>query len=303
MRRRCNAFVIETEDGVAASAPAAVLRRLPGRARPRVEALGEYEEFNARRRERIPAVLWQFWAPDPDEFYRWRVQLDCGCIREVLTTDKTQLPAEQRWLDLVSAAPLPAGQLLCAHDEEGLGPYRAIVEWGRRREQSFPPDPAEPPDWTDADLWAKIRRDEPSTSAFWTVTLSCGHATDVVTDVNWKPEDGPRRVSEQRRLEMLANLDAHDVDVADDEAEDDHFRRMVEGGWPRPAPEQRCWNCPRARWIVAYQRAGWLVPRRETTPPPTPSRERLEQRLRRAEAEADQLRTELAKLDDADPTP
>lgn len=148
--------------------------------------------------------------------------MDCGCIREVLTTDKTQLPAEQRWLDLVSAAPLPAGQLLCAHDEEGLGPYRAIVEWGRRREQSFPPDPAEPPDWTDADLWVKIRRDEPSTSAFWTVTLSCGHATDVVTDVNWKPEDGPRRVSEQRRLEMLANLDAHDVDVADDEAEDDH---------------------------------------------------------------------------------
>jgi hypothetical protein len=53
--------------------------------------LREYEEFNARRRKRIPAVLWPFWAPDPDQFYRWRVQLDCGCIREVMTTDKTQL--------------------------------------------------------------------------------------------------------------------------------------------------------------------------------------------------------------------
>lgn len=55
--------------------PVAVLRRLPGAARPRAEALREYEEFNARRRKRIAAVLWQFWAPDPDQFYRWRVQL------------------------------------------------------------------------------------------------------------------------------------------------------------------------------------------------------------------------------------
>jgi hypothetical protein len=63
----------------------AVIRRLPGRARPREEVLREYQESNAKVRRNIPAVLWDFLAPDPDQFYRWRVQLDCGCIKELLT--------------------------------------------------------------------------------------------------------------------------------------------------------------------------------------------------------------------------
>jgi hypothetical protein len=290
--------MIEANDASAGTAAVAVLRRLPGAARPRAEALREYEEFNARRRKRIPAVLWPFWAPDPDQFYRWRVQLDCGCIREVMTTDKTQLPTEQQWRDLVHGPRLPVGQLICAHDEKAYGPYQRIVEWGRRREESFPPDPQEPPEWAEPELWAKIRRDEPSTSAFWTVTLSCGHATDVVTDVDWKPDDGPQRVSEQRRREMLAEIHAMEACEGDvDDADRAHFRRMVDDGWPRPQPEQRCWSCPRARRIVAYQRVGWLVPRRTPAPPPAPSRTGLEQRLRRAEAEADRLRAQLAQLD------
>lgn len=35
--------------------PAAVLRRLPGKARPREDALREYQDFNAKRRSHIPA--------------------------------------------------------------------------------------------------------------------------------------------------------------------------------------------------------------------------------------------------------
>jgi hypothetical protein len=62
-----------------------VIRRLPGRARLREEVLREYQESNAKVRSNIPAVLWDFFAPDPDQFYRWRVQLDCGCIQELLT--------------------------------------------------------------------------------------------------------------------------------------------------------------------------------------------------------------------------
>jgi hypothetical protein len=195
---------------------------------------------------------------------------------------------------LVHGPRLPVGQLICAHDEKAYGPYQRIVEWGRRREESFPPDPQEPPEWAEPELWAKIRRDEPSTSAFWTVTLSCGHATDVVTDVDWKPDDGPQRVSEQRRREMLAEVHAMEAGEGDvDDADHAHFRHMVDDGWPRPQPEQRCWTCPRARRIVACQRVGWLVPRRT----PAPSRTGLEQRLRRAEAEADRLRAQLAQLD------
>src|SRR5260370_41416478 len=98
------------------AAAVAVLRRLPGRARPREDVLREYQDLNAKRRSRIPAPLWPFWAPDPDGYYRWRVQLDCGCITEVLTEGPDRRPDETQWLDPVRGR-LPAGQLLCAHND------------------------------------------------------------------------------------------------------------------------------------------------------------------------------------------
>jgi hypothetical protein len=45
--------------------------------------------------------------------------------------------------------------------------------------------------WADQpDIWAVIRHPEPHTSAFWKALVVCGHFADVVTDVDWKPEDG-----------------------------------------------------------------------------------------------------------------
>jgi hypothetical protein len=52
-------------------------RRLPGKPQPG-QVLAEYQERNAKRRERIPGPLWVFWAPDPKDVFRWRIQLDCG---------------------------------------------------------------------------------------------------------------------------------------------------------------------------------------------------------------------------------
>jgi hypothetical protein len=75
----------------------AVIRRLPGRARPREEVLREYHESIAKVRRNIPAVLWDFTAPDPGQLYRWRAQLDCGCIKELLTSDKEKLPTESTY--------------------------------------------------------------------------------------------------------------------------------------------------------------------------------------------------------------
>jgi hypothetical protein len=170
----------------------AVIRRLPGRARPREEVLREYQESNAKVRKNIPAVLWDFLAPDPDQFYGWRVQLDCGCIKELLTLDKEKLPTESRYrCDHLYHSQLQPGQVGCANDEHTRPqPYREIVAWGERREQTFPADPVESRyDDIDQELWAKIRHDAPHTSAFWIVTLSCGHRSEVCTDVDWKPED------------------------------------------------------------------------------------------------------------------
>lgn len=284
------------------AAPAAVLRRLPGRARPREEALREYQDLNAERRSRIPSALWPFWAPDPEQFYRWRVQLECGCTTEVLTPGNETLPDEQQWYDPVHKAWLPAGQVPCSHGDSPPEPYRDIVEWGERREVSFPADPVEPPDWLEAEAWAVIRHDDPHTSAFWTVTLSCGHVTEVIApDLEWKPADGPQRTSAKRLLKMKADFEelwASDPN-AQDEREREHTRRMLADGWPCPRPEHLCNTCCWAQWIVAYQRVGWLVPRKpEPQRPKPPSRKGLQRRLRQAEVEAEQLRKQLAELDE-----
>jgi len=262
--------------------------------------LREYQDLNAKRRSRIPAVLWPFWAPGPEEFYRWRVQLDCGCIAEVLTRGKEDLPSESRWPDAVSEASLPAAQMLCWHEDSPPAPYRDIAEWGDRREVSFPADPAEPPDWADPQTWAVLRHAEPHTSAFWTVTLSCGHVTDVVSELGWKPADGLRRVSAKRLQAMIAEFEefwASDPD-GQDRREREHTKRMLAEGWPSPAREHLCHACPQVRFIVAFQRTGWLVPRKpERKLPKPPSRASLERRLRQVEAEAARLRDQLAQLD------
>ncbi|MGR3937065.1 hypothetical protein [Streptomyces sp. BRA346] len=261
----------------------------------------EYQKANAEQRSRIPAALWAFLAPDPEAFYRWRVQLECGCITEVMTHGSEKLPGEQRWCDVIHKALRPAGQMLCPH-EDSPSPYRDIVEWGERSEVSFPADPVEPPDWTDAKTWAAIRHEEPHTSAFWMVTLSCGHCAEVIApNLGWKPADGPERASSKRLPEMKASFEEYWASHPDDEDERErkHTSRMLAEGWPCPAPEQLCHTCTFAQWIVAYQRVGWLVPRKsEPNPPKSPSRAILQRRLRQAETEAKQLREQLAELDE-----
>ncbi|MFE2425753.1 hypothetical protein ACFXJ5_03165 [Streptomyces sp. NPDC059373] len=143
-----------------------------------------------------------------------------------------------------------------------------------------------------------IRHDEPHTSAFWTVTLSCGHVTDAVApDLDWKPSDGPRRACAKRQQEMIKEFEEFWASHPDwrDEREREHTRRMLAQGWPSPDPERLCYTCPQARFIVAYQRIGWLVARKPE--PKSPSRASLQRRLQQAEAEADRLRDQLAQFD------
>lgn len=289
-----------TED-VSPPSPAAIARRLPGKAKAQAEMLRDYEEFNTERRKRISAALWPFLAPGPNELYRWRVQLTCGCVHEVLTVGDSVLPAERRWPDPVHHSSLPPGQLWCWHDDAASEQYQRIVEWGARRERTFPADPMEPRYDMDKETWAKIRRDSPQTSAFWTVSLLCGHAAEVCTDCDWRPVDGPKKVTAERQREMIAEFEqlcATDRDGRSDR-EREHMRRELTAGWPRPATEQLCYTCPHARIIVAYQRTDWLVPRTYLPKAETRSRQsrkQLEQRLAKARSEATRLEDELTKL-------
>ncbi|MFD7553249.1 hypothetical protein ACFV9E_01775 [Streptomyces sp. NPDC059835] len=279
--------------------PPAVARRLPGRAKQRTAILREYEEFNSERRRGIPPVLWPFFAPDPDRYYRWRVQLDCACIKELLTPGDCTAPSERQWRGLGDGEALPPGQVYCWHDDAADAPYRDIVEWGDRQEVSFPADPVEPPEWADAYVWAVIRHDEAHTSAFWKVTLACGHVEEVIAPaLDWKPDDGPRLADATRVKQMIEEFEqVWDSDpMLQSEHQREHTRRMLAAGWPRPRPERSCHTCPHARAIVAYQRVGWLIPRGEEPKPESPplARAVLERRLRGAEAEAERLRVQLA---------
>jgi hypothetical protein len=199
------------------------LQRLPGKARPRGQVLREYEAETAEMRKRIPRELWVFLVPDNlTRAFRWRVQLDCGCITKVMNRGDGVPPHELEWDEPVHNSRLPPGQMICWHDDSPPEPYRDIVEWGERKEVSFPADPVEPPEDT---------------------------------------------------------------------------------GWPTPRPEQLCYAFTQARLISAYERTGWLVPRRRNPEKsvnvaPTPSRSALERRLRKAEAEAERLRVELDQSDE-----
>jgi hypothetical protein len=169
---------------------------------------------------------------------------------------------------------------------------------------TFPADPAESPAWASEETWAKMRHDEPHTCAFWTVTLSCGHAAEVpVSDLGWKPADGPRLVSASRLRKIKADFEElrESQPDAQEPREREHMRRMIAVRWPSPEPEELCWTCPWAQAITACQRTGWLIPRpAEPTPakpPKPPSRASLQRRLREAEAQAGELRRQLAQLE------
>ncbi|KIZ14885.1 hypothetical protein [Streptomyces natalensis] len=263
----------------------------------------EFEEANAEFRDRLPPALGALLVPEAKECYRWRVQLDCGCINEVLTLGEECLPSDRQWRG-PECEWLQKGQMLCVHDDAPPAPYRDIVEWGERRKRTFPADPAEPRDGIDPETWALIRHDEPHTSAFWKVKLACGHITDVIApDLEWKPEEGPHRCSAKRVAEMTKEFEEFWASNPTGHAprEHDHMRRMLSQGWPSPEPECLCYTCCYVHWIVADQRVGWLIPREaepeRRQPQKPPTRAGLERRLRQAEAEAARLRDQLVDLD------
>lgn len=124
--------------------------------------------------------------------------------------------------------------------------------------------------------------------------------------MDWKPEDGPQLVSEERIVEIRRDFEESWAAVdnpgwPERGFERDHIRKMIDLGWPRPEPERDCFTCTHVRRITGYQRIGWLVSR--TRPAPRPStnlnREKIEARLAAAEAEVRRLRKQLDNPDNA----
>lgn len=275
--------------------------RIPGRARPGKKVLEEFSESVQQMRRTIKPAFWPLFILEADDMYRWRVQLDCGCIDEVLTRGQGSLPADRQCQDPVGQAWLPAGEVWCRTSHETPSPYREIVEWVSVEVKEFPADPEDAPNWLDPETWAVIRHPEPHSSAFWRVQLTCGHYTDVPTDLEWRPEDGPRLVTTERAAEMLREFEefwaSPEADGQDDDIERQHRRQMLELRWPRPEPDKRCYTCSAVSKIVGYQPIGWLLPRRKSVPDEA-QRSGVQARLRQAEAEVEKLRRQLDEFVD-----
>lgn len=299
----------EPENGQDASSAGTLLTRVPGRARPRAQVMADFEESVAELKRRYHSALWPVILPKPEEMHRWRIQLECGCTREVLTSGRDDFPDSRSWHDVLSGRPLPLGEYWCSNDHGDVEDvYRGIVEWIDSSVKEFPADPEECPEDEDPEYWTIARRPEPHSSAFWRVRLACGHFDDhVPTDVEWKPEKGAILVSEQRAAEMRGEFEAL-WSVLGDEAwpeegpERDHTLRMLDQRWPKPEPERRCLVCRYAQRITGYQRIGWLVPRTDVKKAAekraTAAREKAERRLAMIEEEAAQLREQLGRAED-----
>ncbi|WP_309082202.1 hypothetical protein [Zhihengliuella sp.] len=286
------------------SANGALLMRVPGRARPQKQALKAFEETVAALKRRYKPEFWFFFIPKAEDVYRWRVQLECGCVRELFTLGKDIYPDAHPWTGPTAGDVLPLGEAWCTNDHSDVETvYRDVIEWMDRRVREFPADPEECPDDTIPEVWAALRQPEPHSSAFWSVRLSCGHVHEhVVTDVGWRPEDGPKLVTVERAAEMRSEFEASwsaedDAGWPEEGAERDHVRKMLDLRWPRPEPEQECRTCRYAQRITGYQRIGWLVPKKDSKPASdeqaAAERSRTEARLAKVEAEARRLREQL----------
>lgn len=173
--------------------------------------LSEFDKRVEALRSRHKPVFWPIFVPKAEDMHRWRVQLECGCLHEVFTRGKADYPDDGSWLEPIMQRPLPVGEYWCTNDHGEAGrAYRDVVEWLEREVKELPPDPAESPyEGMDPETWAKVRHAEPHSTAFWRVRLSCGHfKVQVATDVDWRPEDGPKLSTEKRAAEMRRELES-----------------------------------------------------------------------------------------------
>jgi len=274
-------------------------KKLPGDPIPREELIRHYEQWRWANIKEGPgqAVIFDLLTPKPEDIYQWRVELDCGCVRDIVTTSdaaESLIARSDRYRAGDDEFQLPASQWLCADSKcpsyrTTGGPVRDITEWAIRHKELT--------------LMEAIISDGETvlperTCARWTVVLDCGHRDTRFTDLYWAPEKGvAHRDPKTPLVEMLSEL----CKDADDET---YWRRMYYEKLPSPTPFVQCHICARTRSITGYQRIGWSVPKPKSPRipkfPKHPSRRSLHMQLRKLEREADNLRKELEALNESD---
>ena len=64
-----------------------VERKVPGTPIPREQLVGQWEDLDHRNLMKGPVASFLFDVHNsvPEKTYQWRVQLDCGCVRDIVT--------------------------------------------------------------------------------------------------------------------------------------------------------------------------------------------------------------------------
>ena len=75
-----------------------VEKKLPGTPIPREELVAEWRELQHSNLLKgvLASFMFDVYYSTPDKTYQWRVQFDCGCVRDVLTRDRESMPADDR---------------------------------------------------------------------------------------------------------------------------------------------------------------------------------------------------------------
>ncbi|GLY96569.1 hypothetical protein [Actinoplanes sp. NBRC 103695] len=260
-------------------------RRLPGRARPAALVLREYRQSRAATLDAVDVGERDLMAasiPEAELMFRWRIQLDCGDIVELLTCGTERVPSAMSWS--WAGSPMREGTYGCGGHRAAETPYQQVRRYLRRSTLHLEAD-------------EKLERG-PETVGYWTVELACGHREHQITPLRWHPRDGhrqtqpndPREVAERKsRLEAIKDS----VGALDYE----HWILQIEQGRLEPDPMTTCETCSYEQPIIAFQRIGWLVPptAAEASPapnqaPPQPTRSELEHRVAVLEAELARLK-------------
>jgi hypothetical protein len=274
--------------------------RLPGKPeQSNEEVLHAYRKAWDEGLARTP--MFSIWYPSPEDVFRWRIQFDCGCVEErMTTTDDPQSLLDKSDKDWRTDECLPPGQYLCRrrdHPNHAF-PVRDVASWdGPVGEQDLPADPVDPPEWwgdESAEKWANYRKG-PRTLASWNASLTCSHHFTTLMAIDWTPEQGLRAATPERLAEMRVEwAEAYAPDPIPDE-----YARQLDAGWPQLYHYLDCDVCKNVRKPVAYQPLGWLVPppRGPRKPRMRTPEERLRAELAKTERDAKRLRDELKRLE------
>lgn len=236
------------------------------------------------------APLWDLIRPDIVHIFEWRIELDCGCVRQAVTggddskNPEHLLAASAGYVHLDNTVKLPSGQRACFCHQGHYGPVRDIVGWVDRDSKVVEPEPMV--------IEGKKISFEPF--ATWYVLLDCGHVETTSTDRGWTPEDGFELRGYKRPRRELERI--FRKTYADEEHYLARMLRLLDENWPEPAPFTNCNACMYSRYIVAYQPVGLIAPPPKPPRKPRPKKSReetLRDQVKRTERELARLRREL----------